>query len=156
MAKDLITIAKYHAKSEQLDINYLQTSIEDYCKNNPHKKFDIITSMEMLEHVPDPCAIITNIANLLKPNGKVFLSTINRNIKSFVNAIIGAEYILKILPAGTHDYKSFITPAEITSMLRVNRIKLKILKGINYNIFTKKFSLCDDISVNYLVYGEKF
>ena len=111
--------------------------------------------MELLEHVPDPQSILNACHKLLKPNGKLFLSTINRNIKSYAFAIIGAEWILNLLPRGTHTYAKFIKPSELSQWARQAQLNLKDFQGMTYNPFTKIYKLDKDISVNYLAYGEK-
>jgi 2-polyprenyl-6-hydroxyphenyl methylase/3-demethylubiquinone-9 3-methyltransferase len=107
--------------------------------------------MEMLEHVPDPAAIVSACAALVKPGGHVFFSTLNRNPKSYLFAVLGAEYILRLLPKGTHDYAKFITPAELAQYIRGSALNLEALKGMTYNPLTKVYSLNQDTSVNYLV-----
>jgi 2-polyprenyl-6-hydroxyphenyl methylase / 3-demethylubiquinone-9 3-methyltransferase len=146
----VIKIAQLHNLESKLDIDYKQLNIEDFCKNNKNK-FDVITCLEMLEHVPNPASIVMTCSSLLKPNGKIFFSTINRNAKSFLFAIIGAEYILKLLPKGTHSYEKFITPAELMSWCEMERLNFNDIVGMTYNPLLKKYSLGKDISVNYLV-----
>ena len=146
----VIKIAQLHNLESKLDIDYKQLNIEDFCKNNKNK-FDVITCLEMLEHVPNPASIIMACSSLLKPNGKIFFSTINRNPKSFLFAIIGAEYILKLLPKGTHSYEKFITPAELMSWCEMERLNFNDIVGMTYNPLLKKYSLGKDVSVNYLV-----
>lgn len=146
----VIKIAQLHNLESKLDIDYKQLNIEDFCKNNKNK-FDVITCLEMLEHVPNPASIIMAFSSLLKPNGKIFFSTINRNPKSFLFAIIGAEYILKLLPKGTHSYEKFITPAELMSWCEMERLNFNDIVGMTYNPLLKKYSLGKDVSVNYLV-----
>lgn len=146
----VIKIAQLHNLESKLDIDYKQLNIEDFCKKNKNK-FDVITCLEMLEHVPNPASIVMACSSLLKPNGKIFFSTINRNPKSFLFAIIGAEYILKLLPKGTHSYEKFITPAELMSWCEVERLNFNDIVGMTYNPLLKKYSLGKDVSVNYLV-----
>lgn len=146
----VIKIAQLHNLESKLDIEYKQLNIEDFCKKNKNK-FDVITCLEMLEHVPNPASIVMACSSLLKPNGKIFFSTINRNPKSFLFAIIGAEYILKLLPKGTHSYEKFITPAELMSWCEVERLNFNDIVGMTYNPLLKKYSLGKDVSVNYLV-----
>ena len=117
----------------------------------PKKKYDVITCLEMLEHVPDPSSIVRSCKSLLKPGGRIFFSTINRNPKSFLFAIIGAEYILKLLPKGTHTYEKFITPSELTSWCRQNELKVFDIIGMTYHPILKRYKLEKDTSVNYLV-----
>lgn len=146
----VIKIAQLHNLESKLDIDYKQLNIEDFCKKNKNK-FDVITCLEMLEHVPNPASIVMACSSLLKPNGKIFFSTINRNPKSFLFAIIGAEYILKLLPKGTHSYEKFITPAELMGWCEVERLNFNDVIGMTYNPLLKKYSLGKDVSVNYLV-----
>lgn len=151
MSNDAIQIAKQHAEMSDLTVHYEKIRVEDFATKNPHA-FDVITCMEMLEHVPDPNAIIQSAAQLLKPNGKIFFSTINRNAKSFLSAIIGAEYILNLLPKGTHHYQKFIKPSELTHWAEKNGFILRGLQGITYHPFKNKFELTQSIDVNYLIY----
>lgn len=138
----------------QIQLEYIHTNAEDFAVNHP-ASFDIVTCMEMLEHVPSPQAVLQACSDLLKPGGVAFFSTLNRNLKSYFQAIIGAEYFLKILPKNTHDYAKFIRPSELTQWAQQARLNLQDLMGIHYNIFTKRFSLKEDVSVNYLAYAEK-
>jgi 2-polyprenyl-6-hydroxyphenyl methylase/3-demethylubiquinone-9 3-methyltransferase len=114
-------------------------------------QYDVVTCMEMLEHVPDPASIVRAAARLAKPGGHVFFSTLNRNPKSYLFAVIGAEYLLRMLPKGTHDYAKFIKPAELSQFIRQAGLQLDSLKGLGYNPLTKLYSLNDDTDVNYMV-----
>lgn len=154
MSDDAIAIAKEHAEKSGLPIHYEKIRIEDFAEKNPGA-FDVITCMEMLEHVPDPTAIIHAAALLLKPNGKIFFSTINRNPKSFLYAIVGAEYILNLLPKGTHHYQKFIKPSELTRWAEKNHFVLRELSGITYHPLKNKFEMSRSVDVNYLIYFQK-
>ncbi|NOY72981.1 MAG: bifunctional 2-polyprenyl-6-hydroxyphenol methylase/3-demethylubiquinol 3-O-methyltransferase UbiG [Gammaproteobacteria bacterium] len=147
-----ISVAKLHLQESGQDVSYHCTAIEEFTSRTT-EKYDVITCMEMLEHVPDPSSIIASCSDLLKPNGHLFLSTLNRNMKSFLLAIVGAEYIMKMIPKGTHDYSQFIQPAEIESWLRQADLSLNKIKGISYNPLFKKYSLSNNIQINYLVHA---
>lgn len=153
MALDVLSVAQQHA--EQLSSPnppiYHANTAEDYASQYPNT-FDVITCMEMLEHVPDPFSIMQALSTLLKPGGALFCSTLNRNLKSYCQAIIGAEYILKLLPKGTHDYESFLRPCELVAMAKRVGLTLKALKGIRYRFLNQSFYLSSDVSVNYLAY----
>lgn len=151
MAEASIAVAKLHKKESKLEVNYETTSAEKLAIEKPGE-FDIVTCLEVLEHVPDPEAIITACRTLLKPTGDIFLSTINRNPKAYLFAIIGAEYILNLLPRGTHDYQKLICPSELASWCRTNDLSLKEQIGLGYNVFTRKYSLQKNIDVNYLAH----
>ncbi len=142
-----IQIAHEHATKNGLNIQYSCLPIEDY----EHEGFDIITCMEMLEHVQNPEIVLAHCKRLLKPGGLLFLSTISRTIKAYASAIVAAEYILKILPKQTHEYSKFIKPSELAYMARAQDLELIDLKGLNYNPITRTASLTDDVSVNYLL-----
>jgi len=151
---ELITAAREHAELSCLTINY-QHKTSGELRLKPEQQFDIITCMELLEHVPDPMLLIEDCYALLKPGGQLFISTINRNPKAYAMAIIGAEYLLNILAKQTHDYQKFIRPSELAEMCRKTRLQLQDLAGISYNVFTKSAVLCQNIDVNYLVYVTK-
>jgi 2-polyprenyl-6-hydroxyphenyl methylase/3-demethylubiquinone-9 3-methyltransferase len=143
--------ARHHAKENSYSIDYQQITAEEMAEKHAGE-FDVITCMELLEHVPDPYSLIQACATLIKPGGNIFFSTINRNLKAYGFAILGAEYILRLLPQGTHDYAKFIRPSELAQWARKAGLNIKNLKGMNYNIFTQEYSLSDDVSVNYLVH----
>ena len=145
-----IKIAQLHAKESNLSIDYKLLNIEDFLKKNKIK-YDVITCLEMVEHVPNPASIIEACSKLLKKNGRLYLSTINRNPKAFLFAIIGAEYVLKMLPKGTHQYDKFIRPDEIQTWSTRFGLKITDIKGMSYNPFLKTYSLGNDVSVNYLM-----
>lgn len=145
-----IKIAKLHAKENNLSIDYKLLNIEDFLKKNSNK-FDVITCLEMIEHVPDPASIITSCAKKLKKNGRLYVSTINRNLKAFLFAIVGAEYILNLLPKGTHHYDKFIKPSEVKFWANSLNMNISNITGMTYNPFLKKYSLGSDVSVNYIL-----
>ena len=148
---EAIAVAKAHAEEQKLPINYLCSAVEKLKK----KSFQVITCMEMLEHVDDPNLIIQHCARLLKPGGHLFLSTINRTLKAYLTAIIGAEYVLKLLPKQTHDYQRFIKPSELATSIRNAGLELIGLEGMDYNPFTHQAKLQASVDVNYLVVCQK-
>ena len=150
MGDKVIRIAELHALQSKLNIDYQCTSLEEVALKH-ESIFDVITCMEMLEHVPEPKKIVSLCAKLLKPSGTLFFSTINRNLKAYVFAVIGAEYILHLLPRGTHDYEKFIKPSELIGWCREEGLNIKTLKGMTYNPITQIYKLGKDSSVNYLV-----
>lgn len=153
-----LAIAKIHAKEQslniKLDLEYQAISAEEIAAQEPHS-YDVVTCMEMLEHVPDPPAIVKACADLLKPEGQVFFSTINRNPKSFLFAIVGAEYILNLLPKGTHHYEKLIRPSELDRWIRQASLHTNEIIGMTYNPLNKTYKLSSDTSVNYIVYAQK-
>lgn len=151
---DMITVAKQHATVNKLEINYQHETIESLVSAAP-PQFAVITCMEVVEHVPDPAQLIQNCYKLLQPGGTLFLSTLNRTLKAYLLAIVGAEYVCRILPQHTHDYKKFIKPAELHEMLTQAQFKLVDLAGLNYNPFLRRAKLCRDVAVNYLVCAQK-
>ena len=155
MADNSLKVAKLHSLDSGLSINYQLTTAEEFASNTAIEPFDMITCLEMLEHVPDPSSIINACQTLLKPEGDLFLSTINRNPKSYMLAILGAEYVLNLLPRGTHQYEKFIKPSELGKCLRANRFSIQNLSGLLYNPMTKNFKLSEtDTDVNYLVHAK--
>ena len=152
LAEKPLQVARLHRLESDLAIDYQLISIEALSQQQP-QTFDVITCMEMLEHVPDPASIIRACRELLKPGGQLFLSTINRNPKAYAFAVIGAEYVLKLLPRGTHDYHKFIKPSELTRWLREERFALQSLKGLSFSPFTQTYALTADTSVNYLAHA---
>ncbi len=153
MAEQSLKVARLHLHESQLDIDYQLSTAEAFAEDNAGQ-FDIVTCLEMLEHVPHPEAIIDAAARLLKPGGRLFLSTLNRNPKSFALAIIGAEYLLGMLPRGTHQYSRFIKPSEMAAQLRANGLRVRDISGMSYNPLTRSYKLGRDIDVNYLVTAE--
>ncbi|MDO4697410.1 MAG: bifunctional 2-polyprenyl-6-hydroxyphenol methylase/3-demethylubiquinol 3-O-methyltransferase UbiG [Pasteurellaceae bacterium] len=151
MTDEPLNIARQHAEQNGLNINYHQTTIEDFVAQHQNsEKFDVITCMEMLEHVPDPFSIIQSCQQLLKPNGILFFSTINRTLKAYALVIIGAEYILKMLPKGTHEFDKFIKPAELLAWTDQAKLHCIDMVGYHFNPFTEKFWLNHDVSCNYI------
>jgi len=150
MAPDVLRVANIHKKESKKDIEYINITVEELAKRSP-KSFDVVTCMEMIEHVPDPSKVIDSCSELLKPNGFVFFSTINRNLKSFILAILGAEHFLKLLPIGTHQYEKFIKPSEVNNWSRSTSLELVDTIGIHYNPLTKKYSLGRNLDVNYIM-----
>ena len=149
-----ILVAKNHAKESKLNIDYQCTTLEEYTKK-VKKKFDFIICFELIEHVPDPKELLTNINSASKKNSKVFLSTINRNIQSFFLAKIMAEYFLKVIPKGTHKYEKFIKPSELTKILEDLDYDVKEIIGMILNPLTFNFELSSFTNVNYFLYEEK-
>ena len=148
-----LAVAKIHAKEEDLDVEYQAASAEEIAQQEPNS-YDIVTCMEMLEHVPDPAAIVMACATLAKPNGHVFFSTINRNPKSFLFAIVGAEYVLNLLPKGTHHYEKLIRPSELDRWARQASLHTNEIIGMTYNPLHKTYKLSSDTSVNYIVHSQ--
>ncbi len=149
LSEELVDIAELHGLETGVAASYRKISAEDLAQEQP-EAFDHVTCMEMLEHVPDPAAIIQACATLVKPGGMVFFSTLNREPKAYVLAIVLAEHILNMLPKGTHDYKTFIKPSELSQMARNAGLELQALAGIEYQPFSKQFRLGKDIGVNYI------
>lgn len=150
LSEKALKVADLHSLESGVQVRYELISAEDLAVREPGR-YDVVTCMEMLEHVPDPAAIVRACATLVKPGGHVFFSTLNRNPKSYLFAVIGAEYVLRMLPKGTHDYEKFITPAELSQYIRNAGMDVDALKGMTYNPFTQVYSLNQDTSVNYLV-----
>ncbi len=145
-----LQVAKLHLLESGRQVTYRKIAVEDIAEELP-ASFDIVTCLEMLEHVPDPASVITACAKLVKPGGWVFFSTLNRNPKSYLFAIIGAEYVLNMLPRGTHDYAKFLKPSEIAQYCRNADLTVTDLTGMSYNPLSKVYSLGRDTSVNYMV-----
>jgi 2-polyprenyl-6-hydroxyphenyl methylase/3-demethylubiquinone-9 3-methyltransferase len=150
--KGPISVAQLHLHESGLNVDYRQITIEELAEEAPGK-FDVITCLEMLEHVPDPASVIRTCRSLLKDDGELFLSTINRNPKAYLFAIVGAEYILGLLPKGTHDYDKLITPSELASYCRQAGLTVQDLTGMTYNPLTKVYRLGRDVDVNYLAWA---
>lgn len=154
LSEDLIDVADLHGLESGVSVHYQKISAEELASQQP-EGFDHVTCMEMLEHVPNPGAIINACAGLVKPGGMVFFSTLNRKPKAYLLAILGAEHILNMLPKGTHDYKTFIKPSELCQSARIVGLTLRGMVGIEYNPFTKQFNLGKDVDVNYIAAFER-
>lgn len=146
-----LSVARLHLFESGLSVDYQLVSAEAFADAQPGA-FDVVTCMEMLEHVPDPASTIKACAHLVKPGGHVFFSTLNRNLKSYLLAVIGAEYVLKLLPKGTHEYAKFIRPSELARYCRDARLDTEQIIGLSYNPLTKVYSLGSDTDVNYLAH----
>ena len=143
-----------NANENNKEVFYRATTAEELI-DSESEKYDVVTCLEVIEHVPDPQSLVTACSKLLKPGGSLFLSTINRNPRSWITAIVGAEYIFNILPKGTHEFAKFIKPSELAGYMRNAEINLSETKGMFYNPITHKASLNNDLGVNYLMYGKK-
>jgi 2-polyprenyl-6-hydroxyphenyl methylase / 3-demethylubiquinone-9 3-methyltransferase len=150
LSEKALKVADLHSLESGVAVRYQLIAAEAMAEQEAGQ-YDIVTCMEMLEHVPDPAAIVRACAALVKPGGHVFFSTLNRNAKAYLFAVIGAEYLLRMLPRGTHDYQKFITPAELAQYARSAELNVDSLKGMGYNPLTQIYSLNEDTSVNYLV-----
>jgi len=151
LATKSLKVAQLHALEAQTPrVQYREVSVETLAVEQP-ESFDVITCMEMLEHVPDPGSVVKACAQLVRPGGWVFFSTLNRNPKSFLFAIVGAEYVLNLLPRGTHEYARFIRPSELASHARTSGLSLQATRGMEYNPITRRYWLSGDTSVNYLL-----
>ena len=154
MAEGPLAVAKLHQHESAAKVDYRHATAEEVAATEA-KTYDVVTCLEMLEHVPDPSLVIQSCADLVKPGGHVFFSTINRNPKAFVFAIVGAEYILKLLPAGTHEYEKFIRPSELEGWARRAGLALKDSIGMHYNPITREYSLGPNLDVNYMMHFQR-
>lgn len=154
MGEAPLSVAKLHSLESGVEVDYQQINAETLAEQQA-EQFDVVTCMEMLEHVPDPSKTIAACAKLARPGGQIFFSTINRNPKSFLFAIIGAEYVLRLLPRGTHEYRNFIRPSELESWARHAGLDLQQITGMTYNPLTKHYSLGRDVDVNYMMHFSK-
>lgn len=149
LAPGMIDVARLHAAGEGLAIDYRAQAVETLAAEAPGA-FDVVTCMEMLEHVPQPSAVMRSLALLLKPDGSLFVSTLNRNARSFMLAIVGAEYLTRLVPRGTHEYERLIRPSELALCARESGLRIEELAGLEYNPVTRAARLTTDVSVNYL------
>ncbi|WP_373981429.1 bifunctional 2-polyprenyl-6-hydroxyphenol methylase/3-demethylubiquinol 3-O-methyltransferase UbiG [Achromobacter sp. JD417] len=154
LAEKSLKIARLHGLESGVKVEYRKVPVEELAAEQPGQ-YDVVTCMEMLEHVPDPASIVRACSTLVKPGGWVFFSTLNRNTKSFVFAIIGAEYVLRLLPRGTHTYDQFIKPSELSAAARGAALEPVSMRGMEYNPITQIYSLSSDTSVNYLMATRK-
>ena len=154
LAEKPLKVAQLHLLETGLEVEYRLIAPETLAREAPGS-FDVVTCMELLEHVPDPAATVRACSDLVRPAGQVFFSTINRNLKSYLLAVIGAEYVLKLLPRGTHDYAGFIKPSELAGMCRSAGLQVSRVTGMTYNPLTKVYSLGSDTDVNYILHATK-
>lgn len=154
LADKSLTVARLHSLESGVKVDYQSISAEDFAAQHAGQ-FDVVTCMEMLEHVPDPASIVQACSQMVKPGGWVFFSTLNRNPKSFLFAIVGAEYVLRLLPKGTHSYEKFIKPSELSRAVRQSGLTIMQMAGMEYNPITDLYSLSNDTSVNYLMATQK-
>ncbi|WP_280539215.1 bifunctional 2-polyprenyl-6-hydroxyphenol methylase/3-demethylubiquinol 3-O-methyltransferase UbiG [Chromohalobacter sp. 11-W] len=152
MGEAPLAVARLHQQESEVTVDYRQISAEEMAAQHPGE-FDVVTCLEMLEHVPDPAAVVRACATLVKPGGHLFFSTINRNPKAYMFAILGAEYVLQLLPRGTHTYNKFIRPAELSAWCRDAGLRVRRQTGLTYNPVTKRYRLvANDVSVNYMMH----
>jgi 2-polyprenyl-6-hydroxyphenyl methylase/3-demethylubiquinone-9 3-methyltransferase len=149
-----LKVAQLHKLESGVAVDYRLVSVEELAEERP-ESFDVVTCMEMLEHVPDPAAVVRACARLVKPGGQVFFSTLNRNPKSYLLAVIGAEYVLNMLPKGTHDYRKFIKPSELSAWCRQAGLDVAGMTGMSYNPLSKRYWLDRDVAVNYILHATK-
>jgi 2-polyprenyl-6-hydroxyphenyl methylase/3-demethylubiquinone-9 3-methyltransferase len=154
LSEKALKVAELHALEVGANLTYRAISAEDLAQEQS-EQYDVVTCMEMLEHVPDPASVVRACAALCKPGGTLFFSTLNRNAKSYLFAIIGAEYVLRLLPKGTHEYAKFIKPSELVTFTRDAGLDLLGMKGLGYNPLTQVYSLNDDVDVNYMIAVQK-
>lgn len=152
MGTEPLEIARLHALESGVSVNYIQQTVEQHALEYP-AHYDVISCMEMLEHVPDPASVARACAALIKPGGHLFFSTINRNVKSWLLVIVAAEYLLRMLPKGTHEMKKFIKPAELISWLEPHALEARHITGLHYNPLTERFRLTSNVSVNYILHA---
>lgn len=153
MGFEPLQVAKLHALESGIQVDYVQETVEQHADKFAGK-YDVVTCMEMLEHVPDPKSVVTACAKLVKPGGHVFFSTLNRNGKSWLMAVVGAEYILRMVPKGTHDAKKFIKPAELLAWVDATQLRERHITGLHFNPLTNKFKLAPGVDVNYMLHTQ--
>ncbi|MBK4714119.1 MULTISPECIES: bifunctional 2-polyprenyl-6-hydroxyphenol methylase/3-demethylubiquinol 3-O-methyltransferase UbiG [Tenebrionibacter/Tenebrionicola group] len=153
MGAEPLQVARLHALESGIRVDYVQQTVEEHAAQHPHA-YDVVTCMEMLEHVPNPQSVVNACAALVKPGGHVFFSTLNRNGKSWLMAVVGAEYILRIVPRGTHDVKKFIKPAELLGWVDATLLQERHMTGLHYNPLFDRFSLGPGVDVNYLLHTQ--
>ena len=151
LADDLLQVARLHALETGVTVDYVLEAAETHAQQHAGE-YDVVTCMEMLEHVPDPTLVIAALGQLVKPGGNVFVSTLNRTLKAYALAVIGAEYVLRLLPTGTHTYDKFIRPSELRDWSRVAGLSVVDIAGLDYDPFTRNARLTNDVSVNYLMH----
>jgi 2-polyprenyl-6-hydroxyphenyl methylase/3-demethylubiquinone-9 3-methyltransferase len=154
LGEKALNVAKLHQLESGAKVAYQYISVEQLAEEQP-SSFDVVTCMEMLEHVPNPASIVAACAKLVKPGGSVFFSTINRNPKAYLFAVLGAEYLLNLLPKGTHDYAKFIKPSELSGYARQADLNVSAMRGMSYNPIAQHYSMVDDVSVNYMLHTTK-
>jgi len=154
MGEAPLSVAKLHQLESGQNVDYQKATAEDFAKTH-QAHFDLVTCMEMMEHVPDPSSIIKALSQLVKPGGDIFVSTINRSLSAFLGAIVAAEYLLKLLPKGTHQYKKFIRPSEIAHWARQANLELIDITGMHYNPLTKTYCLAPGVKINYLMHFKR-
>ena len=154
LSEKALSVARLHLFESGLEVAYEHQSAEQMAETHP-AGFDVVTCLEMLEHVPDPASIVAACAKLVKPGGQVFFSTLNRNPKAYLLAVIGAEYVLGMLPRGTHDYAKFIKPSELARFCRQAGLDVAGYRGLEYNPLSKTYALSDNVDVNYLVHAQR-
>lgn len=155
MAEAPLAVARLHALESGVEVDYRQSTAEGLAEAHA-EEFDIVTCLEMLEHVPDPASVVKACSRLVRPGGDVYFSTINRNPKAWALAVVGAEYVLRLLPKGTHEYAKFIKPSELAGFARAAGLEIVHITGVAYNPLTRRFKLAEgDVDVNYLVHARK-
>lgn len=154
VAPKVLATARLHLHESGLDIDYRQVTVEEFAQETPGS-FDVVTCMEMLEHVPEPLSVVASIHKLLKPGGHAFFSTLNRTPRAFLLGIVGAEYVAQLLPRGTHRYDRFIRPSELGAWIREAGLQLRDISGLHYNPVTRSVRLGGDVQVNYLVHATR-